>query len=638
MDPLSGVASVFAVVSLAIQLVDSIREIKGFLHKVTDAPKELEKLVSLLDQLELIVNNVRELLVAQQQLGNGLNASICANVENALKNCEANVARFHRVIQPAKIAFTSGSRAKRSLASLKQAWKKKDFEEFEDQLRGSLNILNFTMTMSIASSNHMIFSSVATIASHVAQIKSSGELAELIPSVNSAGPSNEIAINAEPNSPQLRQKTLTSVQFYEGILGMLKIQKTSTYSSDQTNLEKETKAKHQWDFKPSFLSRCVSFQLLRSYGSTIQRSFRIYPRISRDHPYAGRISLLCGPNRSNTTTFEAYDRNICALLLNEGLDINTTDNYNTSPKGIASNRVDLTRNIKALNDILVLFSTTSSGISMFELIDLQAELIAARSFWGSHLSLDGFNYLLDNWITKRNLESWAFLLAPAIISMLKDRSSSNNQMSASPWKVIIEKFVNISPKSFMTPRKDLTGRTILHRLLSSANDSFESEDLGALFFGILETTGIDTVEYLKMEMKHHFQYDNGEFKIRLIPHWLRQETEIRLYIILGDRPRIFWDFYFDPSSEAFDAVFEFRYFCPEPFRISFYRPLEDWPFMLPSWTMPDWPFKKYLPHNERRYQKAQTRYERRWQKKQLKQERTQEIRRKREKMPGTWID
>jgi len=51
MDGLSTAASGIAVVSLAIQLVDSVREIRRFLRDLSEAPKELKRLVDLLEQL-----------------------------------------------------------------------------------------------------------------------------------------------------------------------------------------------------------------------------------------------------------------------------------------------------------------------------------------------------------------------------------------------------------------------------------------------------------------------------------------------------------------------------------------------------------------------------------------------------------
>ena len=48
---MDGVSSSFAVVSLAIQLVQTTQKISKFLHGIRDAPKEIIKLTELLDQL-----------------------------------------------------------------------------------------------------------------------------------------------------------------------------------------------------------------------------------------------------------------------------------------------------------------------------------------------------------------------------------------------------------------------------------------------------------------------------------------------------------------------------------------------------------------------------------------------------------
>ena len=62
MDGLSAAASGIAVASLAIQLVDSVREIRRFFRTLKDAPEELHRLLDLLEHMELMLDKIGKLV------------------------------------------------------------------------------------------------------------------------------------------------------------------------------------------------------------------------------------------------------------------------------------------------------------------------------------------------------------------------------------------------------------------------------------------------------------------------------------------------------------------------------------------------------------------------------------------------
>jgi hypothetical protein len=62
MEGLSAASSGIAVVSLSIQLVDSVREIRRFFRTLKDAPEELSRLLDLLEHLELMLENIGKLV------------------------------------------------------------------------------------------------------------------------------------------------------------------------------------------------------------------------------------------------------------------------------------------------------------------------------------------------------------------------------------------------------------------------------------------------------------------------------------------------------------------------------------------------------------------------------------------------
>jgi hypothetical protein len=68
MEALSGAASGIAVVSLSLQLIQTIGVIKTCVQNVKDAPKELERLVASLRRLEALLEAVRTMVEQQSSL------------------------------------------------------------------------------------------------------------------------------------------------------------------------------------------------------------------------------------------------------------------------------------------------------------------------------------------------------------------------------------------------------------------------------------------------------------------------------------------------------------------------------------------------------------------------------------------
>lgn len=146
MDGLSAAASGIAVVSLAIQLVESVREMRRFLRSVSEAPEELKRLLDLLEQLELILEQVG-MLVQQQQEGNArLEASgVMASVMRAINTCESKLAMLEGVVEVTKQSSAKSSRVTKTMGSFRLACKKKDIREIEQQLHDAVALLGLSM-------------------------------------------------------------------------------------------------------------------------------------------------------------------------------------------------------------------------------------------------------------------------------------------------------------------------------------------------------------------------------------------------------------------------------------------------------------------------------------------------------------
>jgi len=138
MDGLSAAASGIAVVSLAIQLVDSVREIRRFFRALKDAPEELSRLLDLLDHMELMLGYIVKLVDPD--------SDISPSVLKAIQTCEKALNKLYVLIQKVKRNSTAQTPLKRSLGFFRLVCKKQEVEEIEKQLDRAVSNLNMVMT------------------------------------------------------------------------------------------------------------------------------------------------------------------------------------------------------------------------------------------------------------------------------------------------------------------------------------------------------------------------------------------------------------------------------------------------------------------------------------------------------------
>lgn len=149
MDGLSAAASGIAVVSLAIQLIDSVRKIQRFLQSIADAPEELSRLIDLLEQLELVLEGVRTVADRQRAQHGDLHVDVSQGVMKAVQTCQKALDRLDRLIERMKHNSTTKDKMARSLTSFRLACKKKDIKDFEVQLHRGVSHLNLALTTNL---------------------------------------------------------------------------------------------------------------------------------------------------------------------------------------------------------------------------------------------------------------------------------------------------------------------------------------------------------------------------------------------------------------------------------------------------------------------------------------------------------
>ena len=144
MDGLSGAASAIAIVSLAIQLVDTVQEIKKFLKNVQDAPKEVLRLLETLDQLQGTLDNVRQ-LIDRQFLVLRLPGSP-AFIIKAMENCEKQIKALETVVWKARQSLEHQHMLRRTWSSMEVVAKKHDIEDIQCRLKDAKMDLQFAVS------------------------------------------------------------------------------------------------------------------------------------------------------------------------------------------------------------------------------------------------------------------------------------------------------------------------------------------------------------------------------------------------------------------------------------------------------------------------------------------------------------
>lgn len=130
---MDGVSSAFAVVSLAIQLVNNVKRISKFLHSINDAPNEVLRLREALDQLQGILDNAK-IIVDQQSTIPGLPGSVSA-LTSALEFCETRVQKLENFLTIAQRRSSTLNRIQRSWSSLRIVLNREEIEKLHSQVR-----------------------------------------------------------------------------------------------------------------------------------------------------------------------------------------------------------------------------------------------------------------------------------------------------------------------------------------------------------------------------------------------------------------------------------------------------------------------------------------------------------------------
>lgn len=145
---MDGVSGIFAVISLAVQILDTVQKTSEFVKDIRNAPGELLELSESLVQLELVLHEVN-LLLHQSYMVLRLPGSPILLLR-ALEACERRMKPLQTIIEEAIDNKEQKSRAQRTRASFKLVAKKERLRELRTYLRDAS--FNLSTAISVHSS------------------------------------------------------------------------------------------------------------------------------------------------------------------------------------------------------------------------------------------------------------------------------------------------------------------------------------------------------------------------------------------------------------------------------------------------------------------------------------------------------
>lgn len=135
---MDGVSSAFAVVSLALQLADSVKKLYDFWESVRDAPRDIQATTSDLKILQSILSNIAQ--DAQHTEPDEI-------LTNALQSCNTEVATLVSILEGIQPGFASRRLHTQKWTAIKAVLmgaKLKKFQDIVERLKTSLLLVQQT--------------------------------------------------------------------------------------------------------------------------------------------------------------------------------------------------------------------------------------------------------------------------------------------------------------------------------------------------------------------------------------------------------------------------------------------------------------------------------------------------------------
>jgi hypothetical protein len=171
MDGLSGVASGIAVISLSLQLVQSIDQIKTKIRHVRGAPAEVGRLTRVLDLLRALLDDVRQMMEYQTSRVGDAIPMPSMTIFDCLKGCEEQIEPLVQIVRDYEQRETdSASKLAKLRRNVKVGFRASDITGFEDRIQREVNRLNMALTLNNTRQYAEIFCALFTLSTDLTHI------------------------------------------------------------------------------------------------------------------------------------------------------------------------------------------------------------------------------------------------------------------------------------------------------------------------------------------------------------------------------------------------------------------------------------------------------------------------------------
>ncbi|MCJ1235045.1 hypothetical protein MMC14_003009 [Varicellaria rhodocarpa] len=143
MEGLSTASGVIAVLSLTVQLANSVKELYEFWSSIQEAPAEVRDIVANLKLLSCVLENIIEFEAGQNYINTD------DTLKDVLESCGLKVRRFTDLVSSFEKGFVSKKRTIRTWAALKAVLKAEKVKQFRTALE------ELKMTLLLAQQNHL---------------------------------------------------------------------------------------------------------------------------------------------------------------------------------------------------------------------------------------------------------------------------------------------------------------------------------------------------------------------------------------------------------------------------------------------------------------------------------------------------
>ena len=148
MEALSGAASGIAVVSLTIQLIQSVALVREFIKDVKGASRELHRLVDRLELLNALLEDARKVLEQQSSLLGMHFPAPSTAIYKCLQDCEKSIEPLVDIVKKLSLPQSqSGSSTARLKSEIKLGLKTKEIATLETRIQHDIDLLTNSLSI-----------------------------------------------------------------------------------------------------------------------------------------------------------------------------------------------------------------------------------------------------------------------------------------------------------------------------------------------------------------------------------------------------------------------------------------------------------------------------------------------------------